>query len=128
MREGKSTHRVVGSTRGGRSGEQLEVGDALGSVTDLGEGGGQRRLLRTRTRRLTEVPMQSFPVSPPPMTMTLRPLAERYLSSSRLELRRDAVFNERNSMAKLRDAVSHGTRARNERRRTGYRPSCGWGG
>lgn len=29
------THRVVGSTRSGRSREQLEVGDALGSVSDL---------------------------------------------------------------------------------------------
>lgn len=43
-----------------------------------------------------EVPMQSFPVSPPPMTMTLRPLAERYLSSSRFELRSEEVLSSEN--------------------------------
>lgn len=49
-----------------------------------------------------EVPMQSFPVSPPPITMTLRPLAERYLSSSRFELRSEDVFSsaERSQVSK----------------------------
>jgi hypothetical protein len=43
--------------------------------------------------------MQSLPVSPPPITRTLFPLAERYSESSRFESRSDLVFFCRNSMA-----------------------------
>src|SRR5262245_38176596 len=48
----------------------------------------------------SDVPIQSVPVSPPPITSTFFPLAEMYFPSARLLSHRLLVFAVRNSIAK----------------------------
>ena len=115
---------VVGGPLGGGLVHQLQVDHTGGTVThtELGGGaleyllsgtdvtmyagcgvwGGKRGKKKRKGGMLIShlVPMQSVPVSPPPMTTTFLPAALMYAPSSRLESSRLLVLACRNSMAK----------------------------
>ena len=75
-------------------------GHGLLAARSAGGWGSNSKFTRLSQPCLSDVPIQSVPVSPPPMTMTFLPLADIYWPSSRFESRRLFVLAVKNSIAR----------------------------